>query len=162
MVMSLYTANSPVHLRPAGKEEVEQLFEIHRAVFHPHIEEIWGWNEEWQREQFWHAFETLPTSIIQFEGLDAGYLQVDIDPYRIYLENIALSAQFQGKGLGRLLINDLQDQAELKRIHLELSVFRTNTRAKRFYRNLGFKQLGKTPTHFEMAWFPGDSRESAK
>ena len=39
-------------IRPVEGGEEATLFEIHRAVFYSHIEQIWGWDEDWQKANF--------------------------------------------------------------------------------------------------------------
>jgi len=59
---------------------------------------------------------------------------------------------FQGKGFGKRLVNDLQKRAMALGLPLELVVFRTNSRALRFYERCGFRIVGKTDEFFEMSW----------
>jgi hypothetical protein len=46
------TDGSVMDTRLAAASDEAELFEIHRAVFRGHIEQIWGWDEEWQRANF--------------------------------------------------------------------------------------------------------------
>ncbi len=44
-------------LRLATAEDSPAFFELHELLFRPHIEQLWGWDEAWQRQQFQQAFE---------------------------------------------------------------------------------------------------------
>src|SRR5690606_17336269 len=52
---------SRVELRRAACSDLLKLFEIHRAVFLPHIARIWGWDERWQRGNFLEEMATAST-----------------------------------------------------------------------------------------------------
>jgi ribosomal protein S18 acetylase RimI-like enzyme len=142
----------PVNLRPPANGEEADLFAIHRAVFRPHIERIWGWDEEWQKANFSRELASATTSVIQVDSVTAGYLQSRDEGSRIYVQNIALLPAFQGKGLGTRLMKELQAKAALRGVPLELSVFRGNDPARRFYERLGFRETGESHTHTQMAW----------
>lgn len=141
-----------MNIRPASEEDRCNLFEIHREVFGTHIEKIWGWDENWQRENFDTEFHSTRTSVIEFDGRIGGYIQVRDEENRIYLQNIALTSEFQGIGIGAKLVEELQSKAARQELPLELSVFRTNANARRFYERCGFRVVGKTDAFVEMSW----------
>ncbi len=145
---------SIVNLRPAVQGDIELLYALYCTVFRSHIEQLWGWDEQWQRGNFRCEFKSSSTLVSRLGGQDIGYLQVLIAPHRMYLKNIALWPEVQGKGIGSILVKDLQDEALRKAVPLELSVFRTNPRAQQFYQRLGFRQVGQNKTHLEMVWHP--------
>ncbi|WP_220359424.1 GNAT family N-acetyltransferase [Alkalilimnicola ehrlichii] len=97
-----------MNIRPIGDGEEGILFEIHRAVFYSHIEQIWGWDEDWQKANFAREIESSATSVVIIDGLIVGYVQVCEDDRGIYLQNIALSGDYQRKGIGTRLIQQLQ------------------------------------------------------
>ncbi len=141
-----------MYVRYATEDDQAELFEIHREVFGQHIEQIWGWDEKWQRENFAMEFHSPTTSVIELDGRIGGYIQVREEADRIYLQNIALSSGFQGKGFGSRLVDGLQHKAMTQGVALELSVFRTNSDAQRFYERCGFRIVGKTEAFVEMSW----------
>ncbi|MCO7545898.1 hypothetical protein [Stutzerimonas nitrititolerans] len=65
---------SRVELRRAACSDLLKLFEIHRAVFLPHIARIWGWDERWQRGNFLEEMATASTWVVQADNEVAGYL----------------------------------------------------------------------------------------
>lgn len=146
------SVSGAVDVRPATSDDLESLFDLHCAVFRSHIEEIWGWDEEWQRSRFKLEFESSMTSVVQTAGQTVGYVQTNADPDRLYLRNIALHPDVQGQGLGTILVRQLQQQAAERGVRLDLSVFRSNRRAQDFYARLGFHRTGGTDTHIEMSW----------
>jgi ribosomal protein S18 acetylase RimI-like enzyme len=139
-------------LRPAIEEDESVLFNIHRAVFQSHIEAIWGWNDEWQWSNFTNEVRSCNTSVVELDGMTIGYIQIREEPHQMYLQNIALCQNIQGRGIGSVLVKQIQRRASERKIPLTLSVFRTNDRALRFYEKLGFIRTGKTEAHIEMSW----------
>jgi ribosomal protein S18 acetylase RimI-like enzyme len=84
----------------------------------------------------------------------AGYLklneykaQTDIcDPKSIEIERIYLEKEFQGKGLGRMLMNKAIDVAwTRKKSYIWLGVWEKNVSALQFYKSNGFYLIGKHP-----------------
>lgn len=149
--------NERLHLNPATANDQAALFEIHQAVYRAHIEQLWGWNLDWQQQNFAREFAAATPCVIEVDGHLAGYLQTQKEDTRIYVQNIVISAQFQGQGIGSRLLRDLQARAAARQIAVELGVFKTNPAAQRLYVRLGFRAVGETPTHIEMRWTsPGD------
>lgn len=141
-----------MNLRPADHSDVPTLFAIHRSVFRAHIEQLWGWDEAWQRQNFAAECAAAITSVVEVDGQTIGYLQVLEQDSHLYVQNIALSADHQGQGIGSQLLKDLQSQAAARRLPLRLGAFRSNAAALSLYQRLGFRQTGETPTHTEMEW----------
>lgn len=148
-----------MNVRLAIASEQPALFELHRSAFRWHIESLWGWDEAWQRENFAIEFAATTTFILEKDGRIAGYIQLMDEDKRIYVQNIALAEDFQGKGLGTWLLKGLQLDAASRKALLQLSVFRTNARAQRFYERLGFLCVGETQTHIEMCWVASQRAE---
>jgi ribosomal protein S18 acetylase RimI-like enzyme len=139
-------------LRPTVDSEEADLFEIHRSVFRPHIEQIWGWDERCQRSNFAMELACSTTSTIRIDALIVGYVQLRDEANRIYVQNIALLPDFQRQGIGTRLIKELQAKAAARGVPVELGVFRTNAPARRFYERLGFEWTYDTETHTELSW----------
>lgn len=141
-----------MNLRPAKTEDLALLFAIHRSVFRQHIEKLWGWDESWQYQNFRSECAAAITSVIEIDDQIAGYVQVVDRGSQIYVQNIAIASAFQSKGLGTILLKDLQLRATTRQVPLHLGVFKSNMPAHRLYQRLGFRDVGETRTHIEMSW----------
>lgn len=139
-------------VRPATDSDLTALFDLHRAVFREHIEKIWGWDESWQRANFAAEFACTATSVFEHGGRIIGYVQILDKEDRIHVQNIAISHEYQGKGVGSRILKKLQLQAAARQVPLQLGAFRTNTLAQKLYERLGFRRTGATDTHIEMSW----------
>ena len=146
-------------VRPATDSDQPTLFDLHRAVFHGHIEKIWGWDENWQRDNFAAEFAGAATSVIEQNGRIVGYVQILDKEDRIHVQNIAISPEYQGKGIGSRILKNLQLQAAARQVPLRLGAFRTNTLAQKLYERLGFRRTGATDTHIEMSWTGHDRQQ---
>ncbi len=139
-------------IRAATPADLDTLFDLHCTVFRHHIQEIWGWDEAWQRSRFEEECDASTVSVVQIDGRTVGYTQVASGDDRVYLQNIALHPDAQGRGIGTRLLEDIQRAAMQQEATLDLGVFRTNPRAVKFYERLGFRKTGQTDTHIKMSW----------
>jgi ribosomal protein S18 acetylase RimI-like enzyme len=140
--------------RLAAASDEAELFEIHRAVFQGHVEQIWGWDEGWQRANFAREMASSTTLVVRIDASLAGDLQFREEDDRLFVHNVALLPDCQNRGIGTELIRVLQAKAANRGIPLELAVFRTNASALRFYERLGFEKRCATDTHTAMFWRP--------
>ena len=77
-----------------------------------------------------------------------------ISPYppdHIYVSEIVIAPQFQGRGIGSRLLNAEMQRGRETRSPLRFQVLREN-RAIELYRRLSFKECGATDTHIHMVW----------
>ena len=146
------TGPPAMKLRSATVLDRDRLFEIHRAALGPYVEQTWGWDEAWQREHFRKHFDLTGLSVIQCDGREVGFMQVARRPDATWLHNIEIEPDYQGRGLGTLLVRALLEDARKRRIPVRLQVLRVNERARWFYERLGFTATGETDTHDEMEW----------
>jgi ribosomal-protein-alanine N-acetyltransferase len=83
------------------------------------------------------------------QGLMLGYLLALKGPDEMHLLNLALLPEQQGRGLARLMLDEL---CRLSRQHccdsLWLEVRQSNLRARRFYQRYGFEEVGMRPAYY--------------
>jgi ribosomal protein S18 acetylase RimI-like enzyme len=84
----------------------------------------------------------------------AGYGEIQFNPWndRAEIENLAVSADFRGRGIGRALIQALDKRArhEPSARCLWLETQNLNYPAVRFYRRLGFRLCGLDETLYRL------------
>ncbi|WP_367871551.1 N-acetyltransferase family protein [Luteolibacter sp. Populi] len=139
-------------IRDAEPADHEIVFDLYEALFRHHVEQIWGWNQEWQIANFAEEWRRARTSVILVEGAIAGYLQVQLEEDHSYLLSLGILPASQGVGIGYRIMEDLMDETALRGLPLRLSVFRTNPRALRFYEALGFQVTEATPEFHRLEW----------
>jgi GNAT superfamily N-acetyltransferase len=138
-----------IALRPATEKDGNLLWDLHRVTLKPYVEQIWGWDEDFQRRYFWEHFSPENSQVIIYEGVDAGVMTVEESPLGYILSNIELYPQFQGQGIGTSLINDLILKADQHGLPVSLRVLKINP-ARQLYLRLGFSIIGETETHYWM------------
>ena len=142
----------PFIISAATDDCYEAIFALHEQLFRPHIEQIWGWLGDWQRENFLATWKECETRVIESHGEIVGYVQTLQHPNHVLLKNIGLAPSHQSRGIGFLLIGSLQSDATALGLPLRLSVFTTNPRAQRFYERAGFVREGRTSALQHMSW----------
>jgi ribosomal protein S18 acetylase RimI-like enzyme len=144
--------------RPAAEQDFEFLWDLHRIELRPHIESThtgstWQWDESGQRRVLRAVFDAGCTQIILKDGIPAGALQVAPERTRLVLAFIAIAGVFQGRGLGTLVMQHLQEHARHLSLPIELQVVKSNP-AVDFYQRLGFEITRETTLLYCMRWEP--------
>ncbi len=139
-------------LRPASPDDHDALFALHVELFRSHIEQIWGWDDDWQLNNFKKEWAEVRTEILSHDGERLGYIQTRQEPDHLYVLNLALYPRFQSLGFGSASREILKERARLEGLSIKLSVFRTNQRVIEFYKRLGFEIEAETETGLSMHW----------
>jgi len=94
--------------------------------------------------------------VIERDGRVAGYAGMWLVMDEGHITNIAVDPDMRGMGLGVRLIRALVDEARtLGLVYMTLEVRRSNEKAQRLYRCLGFADVGYRKRYYE------DNREDA-
>src|ERR1041384_2297405 len=99
------------------------------------------WQLAMQREQYEARFPDAEYKLIQVDGRPAGRVWVGENDDEIRLLDIALLPEFQNRGVGTLLLQELIERARLAHKPLRHMVFMLNSSAHRFYERLGFEMI---------------------
>jgi len=136
--------------RQASPTDKKVIFDIYRLVMREFIEEIWGWNEEWQRDDFNKHFVPENVNVVYFDSNLIGYSQVDVQSNHKHLRMLVIHPAYQRNGIGsKLLYLFISSQKDMA-TKLSLDVFKINTIAKEFYEKSGFTVERETSTSYVM------------
>ena len=135
-----------IRLRPITEADYDFLWRLHNAALKRYVEETWGWDEEWQASDFREKFDPNAGSIINVDGVDAGFWWVTERDDEIVLVSIRLLPEFQRRGIGTRLIRGLTENSDRP---VRLKVLKVNP-ARRLYERLGFSISRDLDTHYEM------------
>ncbi len=108
-----------------------------------------------QRAEYEARFPEARYEVILIDGQPAGRLWVGEAADEMRLLDIALLPEFQNRGVGRLVVGGLIEEAARKSLPLRHMVFILNAGAKRFYERMGFvvfEEFGGGYLHME--WRP--------
>jgi ribosomal protein S18 acetylase RimI-like enzyme len=137
--------------RDATDSDFELTWQIKTMSIKPYIEQIWGWDNEVQREFHRKDFKPHQIKIISDgDGNDIGLLNTTEDEAGLYINNILISEHAQGQGIGTVVLKILINQTRSKNKRIALQVLKVNERAKRLYESLGFNMTGQTEFHYQM------------
>jgi len=138
-----------VSLRPAVLTDMNFLWEVHCNAMKPYVSELFGWNEDFQKRYFEEHYNPEKTSIILVDETQVGMIRIDESPLGYMLTNLEILKEYQGQGVGRMLIRDLIQKADANGLPVTLKVLRNNP-AKTLYELMGFRTISETETHFCM------------
>ena len=139
-----------IALRECREQDRTFIWEVHRQALREYVAAMWGWDEVAQHEKFENRFTPAGHQIIVSDGVDVGLLQVVDEGSHLVVGKIELLPEFQGKGIGSVLIGRILEESRARKVPVRLQVLRANKPARRFYERLGFVVSGENETHFQM------------
>lgn len=102
-----------------------------------------------QNSQFSATYPNALDKIAEIDGNPVGRLMVVTEPKRMLIVDVAVTPDFQRRGIGTLLMRGIIAQAETARAHLDLTVATDNS-AISFYRKLDFVPMVTTEMYISM------------
>jgi GNAT superfamily N-acetyltransferase len=138
-----------VAIRQAEEGDKAFLLDTYATVMRPYVEWAWGWDEKFQRSGFWSALRVADFKLVLVNNLPAGGVCVRTDAGERTLQMVILASEFQGKGIGRSLVEAEISLARNAGELLKLWVIKTNP-AKRMYERLGFATVGEDDVRYLM------------
>ena len=129
-----------VSTRPATADDLEFMLEAYRLNFRAIIEEARGWDDEIERQSLRNEMEKSPYLILLYDGEDAGFVCLEIHD-AAYIKNIEVHPDFNGRGIGTLVLRWLMKKAAGKPVRV--AVTEKNHKGMEFYTNLGFRPVGE-------------------
>ena len=136
--------------RKAHTSDSEFVFTVKKAAFREYVEQVWGWDDNYQRELHNRRFAAQDVCIIQFRGTDVGFLSTSSTPDTLKVNQLFILPEYQGKGIGSACMMRIVDDARLEGKSVALQVLKVNTRGTAFYQRLGFLIIGESSTHLQM------------
>ena len=140
--------------RKAQATDSEFVFAVKKAAFREYVEQIWGWDDTYQRNLHNRRFNSQDLRIIQFHGTDVGFLSTRNTPDTFKVDQLYILPEYQGKGIGAACMKRIIDDANREQKPVTLQVLKINTRATAFYQRLGFAIVDENSTHFQMKRHP--------
>jgi ribosomal protein S18 acetylase RimI-like enzyme len=133
-------------IRQATEEDLTLTYKIKKNALQEYLEMLWGWNDISQREFHQEEYKKEHFQVIELQNEAIGYLETIPFDDHIFLANLMILKQFQGQGIGKIIIEDLI--RNYPKIRLE--VLKVNHRAVQFYQNLGFRIYEELDDSFRM------------
>ncbi len=140
-------------LRQVTEADYAFLYSLHTTTMKEYVTQTWGWDETIQQTMFRDKFDPGRSHIVEVDGRAVGVLSVERRPGTLFLANLQILPEEQGRGLGTAIISTLLAQASGSGISVTLQVLKVNP-ARRLYERLGFVIVGETTTHYLMSVTP--------
>ena len=89
-------------------------------------------------------------AVAGFVKVNRGAAQTELgDPAGVEIESLYVLRAFQGQGIGRLLLNRaLEEARDAGAEYVWLGVWERNSRARQFWKSMGFVEFGSHPFRF--------------
>lgn len=136
--------------RRASSSDKKAIFDFYRFVMREFIEKVWGWNEEWQLDDFEKRFIPENINLVYFGNDLVGYSQLDDQFSCKHLRMLVIHPAHQGNGIGTNLLRLIISSNKEKSVQLSLEVLKINTNARKFYEKRGFTVERETSTSYVM------------
>lgn len=134
------------NLRKATDEDLDLTFKIKQNALQEYLEMLWGWNEKAQQDFHKKGFKKEHFQVIEHENQPIGYLETLPFEDHIFLANLMILQPFQGKGLGKIIMQDLIKNNP----KIVLEVLQINQRAITFYQGLNFEIVENLEVSYRM------------
>ena len=138
-----------IRLRTTSEIDSAFCYQVKKEAIGPYVAQIWGWDEVFQQEFHAHYFEILQPEIIVFQEGDIGTIVIARHDDHLHLGEFYLLPQFQGQGIGTLLLEQLIQEAQFARLPVRLEVLKINP-VQSLYARHGFVTVGQREHHFLM------------
>lgn len=140
-------------LRQQQLEDFDFLYNLNKATMMSHVIKTWGnWDEEFQIKYFKEKFEKGLSQVILVENERVGTLVILEDEDRITIDLMLLLPEFQGRGIGSEILDNLINEAKNKNKSLMLTVLKSNNQARRLYERKGFKITDENNERYFMTY----------
>jgi GNAT superfamily N-acetyltransferase len=137
-------------LRRATERDSEFAYRVKTAAFRQYVEQVWGWDEDEQRQLHAKRFAAQDSRIVSVADEDVGVMAVVVEPGCLKLNQLFILPERQSRGIGGECMSLLIDEARRLGLPIRLGVLRVNSRALVFYERCGFVRTGETETHILM------------
>jgi GNAT superfamily N-acetyltransferase len=139
-----------ITFRDASPADTEFARNAHHTAYHDVVAEQFGsWDTPLQDKLFQESWVIPQTKILLCENIPCGYLRTEDTENQLWIHEMVLLPEFQGKGIGTWLLQELTAEAAKLRKPACLRVLHKN-RAASLYKAAGFTQIGETGTHYIM------------
>lgn len=137
-------------LRDAAVHDYEFLYNLHVATMKQYVEQTWGWDEARTANMFQERFHRSDYQIVVVDGRDIGAINREKREDTIYISNIEIIPEYQGRGIGTAITNSILAEARRDGLSVTLRVLKVNP-ARHWYERLGFIVTKENETHYYMA-----------
>lgn len=138
-----------IDLRAATPEDFDMALKLYLVTMKPLTAELMTWDETKQSTSFAAQWHVEDVQIITFEGRTVGWMQAAETPSEIFLQQLFVSPEYQGRGIGSKVVQTLLQGWQATGKPVVLNVLKNNP-ARNLYARLGFVIVGEEGVKFQM------------
>jgi len=140
-----------IHIQPVCNSDHDWLYALNQEVYQDLIMLEFGyWDVEEELALFQNAWQSQNISLIIVEKKRAGMFILEEHDNHLWLAEIQITAQYQNRGVGTEVIQQLIAKARKQNTSLRLRVLHANHRAYQLYLRMGFQCVDKAKHHHVM------------
>ena len=144
--------NTSLTYRKATENDLDYLLDLRMKTMVPHYAEAnLPTDHDTTLKRVLHEFEKA--NIILLDNEPVGLLKIKKTNSETEVLQLQIDPSQQGKGLGRLILTDILEEASLGKNIVSLSVLKTN-KAQHLYSSLGFKIVSEDEHSYFMEFSP--------
>lgn len=136
-----------VTLRASTALDQPFAYAVKRAALGAYVAQVWGWNEEVQEAHHAADWAHHQPDIIQLSEVPIGTLEVIEHADHLYIGEFYLLPEFQRRGIGSALLNDVLARADALGIPTRLQFLKVNP-VRSLYERHGFTVTGDSVSHY--------------
>lgn len=129
-------------LRPATVQDRKFVEDVYLTTQRWILEALFGVRgDDVERAHFAEEYDRENTRIVVCNGVDAGWITVQVFPGHRYVHSVHLLPAHQNRGIGTALIEAQIEDARRAGSIVRISTAKINVRARHLYERLGFRPL---------------------
>lgn len=130
-----FVARDAMYFRPMTPADMDQVMAIERTSFR------FPWSARFFLEEL--RVEYARSLLVEIGGKVVGYVLFWLLPDEVDIHNVAVHSECRRRGIGRVLIGHVVDQARGRgSLRVTLEVRKSNVPAQRLYESMGFEVTG--------------------
>jgi ribosomal protein S18 acetylase RimI-like enzyme len=138
-----------IGLRRATPADFDMARRLYLVTMKPVTAELMTWDENKQSTGFAEQWKLEDVQIITVEGHSVGWLQAAETPSEIFLQQLFVSPEYQGRGIGSKVLHTLLKSWERTGKPVVLTVLKNNP-ARRLYERHGFAVVAEVGVKLQM------------
>lgn len=136
--------------RNATGRDKEVIFALYCTVMRGFISKIWGWNDDWQENDFAKHFKPEEITVVYKADELVGYSHIENNEDQLFLRMMVVHPDYQRTGIGTKLLESFISLGKEQSKSNCLELFNINIEAKIFYERYGFQVVSETSTSYIM------------
>lgn len=138
-----------IELRRATSKDFDFALKLYLVTMKPLTAELMTWDEAKQSAGFAEQWNVADVHMITLGGLNIGWVQAAEMDSEIFLQQMFVSPEYQGRGVGSKTLQNMLQHWDRMGKPVNLTVLKNNP-ARRLYERHGFTVVGEVGVKLQM------------